>query len=116
MSIAAAQASKFYEQCVKEARVFTVLDEDNFLVFKIGDKDVIPFWSSRSRVQKTQSVHPKYANYVISEISLSEFLNKTLLLLEEQRINVGVNWSGARLVGYDVSAAELRNNIDFWVN
>jgi hypothetical protein len=114
MSIAAAQASKFYEQSVKDGSVFTVLDEDSYLIFKIGSTEVIPFWSSRSRVEKVQVAHPKYAGFTISEIPLSEFLNETLPLLEEQNINVGVNWAGVRLVGYDIPVADLRTNIGYW--
>jgi hypothetical protein len=67
-------------------------------------------------VEQVQVSHPKYAGFTISEIPLSEFLNETLPLLEDQNINVGVNWAGVRLVGYDISVADLRTNIGYWIS
>ncbi len=116
MSNAASNASAFYEQVVKDGSVFTVLDDDSFLVFLVRGTEVIPFWSSRYRVKKVQSSHPKYARFPISEIPLTEFLDKTLAQLEEENIHVGVNWSGKRLIGYDRSVADLKRNIGYWLD
>ena len=116
MSIATVHANAFYEQAVRDGSVFTVLEDDSFLIFPVRDKEdkeVVPFWSSQSRVEKMQATHPKYAQYAISKIPLAEFLEKTLAQFEEENINVGVNWSGKRLVGYDVSVADLRRNIAY---
>jgi hypothetical protein len=114
MSVAAAQASKFYEQVVVDGKVFTFMDDDSFLVFRKNDKEVIPFWSSRTRLEKIAKMHPKYSSSVIFEFSLAEFMNKTLLQLEEENICIGVNWSGPRLVGYNIPISELRTNIAYW--
>jgi hypothetical protein len=112
MSIAAAQASAFYEEAARHGSVLRVLEDDSFLVFPVDGKDVVPFWSTRSRVEKVQTGQSKFANYAISEIPLSEFLNATLAQLDEEHINVGVNWSGDRLVGYDMSVSDLRRNLE----
>jgi hypothetical protein len=114
MTVAAAQASKFYEQVALEGKVFTFMEDESFLVFPMKGTEVVPFWSSRTRLDKIQKMHPKYKAYVVSELSLLEFLTKTLQQLEEENINVGVNWSGSRLVGYDISVNELRTNIAYW--
>jgi NADPH:quinone reductase-like Zn-dependent oxidoreductase len=115
MSTASAQASKFYEQVVAEGKVFTFDDGNGYLVFPVGDVEVVPFWSTRTRCLKIQGVHSKYAGRTISEETLQEFLEKTLPLLEEERIRVGVNWSGKRLAGYDVSVADMRRNLRHWI-
>jgi hypothetical protein len=115
MSISAAQASKFYEQAVRDGRVFTLESPDGFLVFPIRDIEVIPFWSSRSRVEKIQSTMPEYARYSIHEKAFTEFYEETLPWLEEQRIHIGVNWSGERLSGYDVSVSDLRASLEHWM-
>ena len=115
MSIAAAQASKFYAQAAKEKLVFTFTEGDSYLVFPVQGKDVIPFWSSRSRMATVQSAHPKYRNFTVCELPLAEFLAKTLTRLQEDDIHIGVNWSGPRLTGYDISAADLRRNIEHWL-
>jgi hypothetical protein len=111
MSVAAAQASAFYEQVVAAGSVFTFVEDGSYLVFPVNGKDVVPFWSSRSRIETVQRAHPRYAAYAISEESLKQFLEKTLDQLEEENINVGVNWSGERSTGYDISAADVKRNI-----
>lgn len=116
MSTAALHASAFYEQVAREGSVFSFSDEDSMLIFRIRDQDVTPFWSSRSRMERVQAAHPKYAAYTIDEEPLDRFMRKTLQQLEEEAIQIGVNWSGARLTGYDVSAVELRRNIEYWLN
>lgn len=114
MTIAAAQASKFYEQVVRDDRVFTFLDADNFLVFPVGEIEVVPFWSSRSRLVAIQKDHEKYRGFEIEEMPFSGFWNKTLPQLAEEGIHVGVNWSGPRLVGYNLAIDDVRKNIDYW--
>ena len=106
MSIAAAQYAKFLEQAVSEGRVFTFTQSDEYLVFRVHDREVIPFWSSRSRMEKTQEEHTKYQKYLIAEMKLDEFTN-WLPKLGEDRISIGVNWSGKKLTGYDIEAGSL---------
>ena len=116
MSAAGRQARIFYEQVAKEGHAFTFLVDDNFLVFRIRDYDVIPFWSSRSRLERIQKSHPKYATYALSEIPLNRFLDTTLALLERDSVNVGVNWSGQHLTGYDLPVADLRRNVGYYLD
>ena len=113
MTIAAAQASQFYEQVSRKAKVFTFTENEHFLVFVVDENQVVPFWSSRSRVERIQREHPKYEKYSIEEMSLTEFLEKTLVQLDEESIRVGVNWSGKRLNGYDIPVADLRKNLAY---
>jgi len=114
MSTAALRANAFYVQVAKDRAVFSFSDEDSMLVFRIGNQDVRPFWSSRSRIEKVQAEHPKYAAFIIDEVPLDRFLQRTLQLLDEGKIHIGVNWSGARLTGYDISPKDLRRNIVYW--
>jgi hypothetical protein len=112
MSTAALHASAFYAEVAAHGAVFTLLEEGSFPVLRVGGSDVVPFWSSRSRAERVRQDHPKYANYAVDEITLTDFLAKTLALLEEERIRVGVNWSGPRLTGYDVAPSDIRTNIE----
>lgn len=116
MSIAAAQANIFYREVSSKKSAFTFLDDESFLVFPVAGQEVVPFWSTRSRVLLVQRNHPKYARFGISEVPLEEFLANTLPQLEEEGIRVGLNWSGQRLVGYDLSVVELRKNLDYWLH
>ena len=111
MSTAAAHATTFYVDAATHRVVFTLLEDDSFLVLRVGGTEVIPFWSTRARIQKMQELHPKYSGYAIEEIPLSKFMSTTLDLLAAESIRVGVNWSGERLTGYDLSVDDLRRNI-----
>jgi hypothetical protein len=114
MTVAAAQASKFYEQVVRDDRVFTLLDNGNFLVFPVGEIEVVPFWSSRSRLTAIQKDHQKYSRFEVDEMPFKDFWNKTLPQLAEEDIHVGVNWSGTRLVGYNLRVDDVKKNIEYW--
>ena len=112
MTIASAQAQKFYEQVAREDSVFTFTHDGDFLVFPIRDIEVVPFWSSLSRMNKIRATHQKYASYSITRSTLDEFLTETLPMLQKEDLHVGVNWSGPRLVGYDISVADLKRNVE----
>ena len=45
-------------------------------------------------------------------MSLSDFLAKTLPDLEAGGLRVGVNWSGKRLTGFDLTVADLQANLE----
>jgi hypothetical protein len=107
MSLAAAHAEKFYDEVVRKGKVFTFDDGEKYLVFPVRDCEVVPFWSSRSRCVKLQAMHSKYAGWHICEEPLEQFIEKTLKLLGTQGIQVGINWTGERLIGYDISVEEL---------
>ena len=113
MTIAAAQASQFYEQVVREGAVFTFTDDGSFLVFPVAGREVVPFWSSRTRLDRIQRGHAKYRSYVCKEISLASFWETTLPDLAGEGISIGVNWSGARLTGYDLSVSDLVRNLEY---
>lgn len=108
MSIAAAQASKFYEQVVREGKVFTFIVKGDFPVFRNRSVEVVPFWSSRSGISEIHEHHAEFAPYVIDEITFADFREKTLKQLEEEGICVGLNWTGEKLTGYDLPVSELR--------
>ena len=96
--------------------MFTFLAEGSFLVFPMRDGEAVPFWSSATRLARIRSQHPKYRQYEIDEIPLSKFLDAVVPQLAAEDIRIGVNWSGKRLVGYDISADDLQANIQYWVD
>jgi len=115
VSIAAVQYDKFREQAVREERVFTFTEGGEFLVYPVHAGETIPFWSSRSRLETIQKRTPKYQRYQIAEIPLTEFY-ALLDRLAREDIQVGVNWSGARLTGYNFPVTQLRDALDYWVD
>ncbi len=106
------QCAKFAEQVAVDGRVFSFIEPAGFLVFKIDGHDVVPVWSSSSRLQRIQKEHPKYRKYEATSMTLAEFL-AWLRELEDQKIRLGVNWAGKQLTGYDVEPHEVRAMIEY---
>jgi hypothetical protein len=115
VSQAASQASIFFEQVARERRAFTLLDEGHYIAMPMSNGDVVPFWSSRSRVEKVQGTHPKYASFEIDETPLDTFLTEVLPRFDAHATRVGANWSGPRLTGFDYSVPDVRKNLEYWI-
>ncbi len=115
MSQAASQASIFFEQVARERCAFTLLDEGNYIALPMSNGDVVPFWSSRSRVERVQGTHPKYASFGIDETPLDTFLTELLPRFDADGTRVGANWSGLRLTGFDYSVSDVRKNLEYWI-
>jgi len=115
MSNAAAAYDRFKEQAVRDGRVFTLKEKGDQLVFRVAGYEVIPFWSSRSRVERVQYVHPNLRAFEIHERTLSDFL-ALLQKLEADGVRLGANWSGKRLTGYDVEARDVRAGLQYWLD
>jgi hypothetical protein len=115
MTIAAAQYDKFKEQIVTGERVFAFTDARDLLVYPIEGSETVPFWSSCERLETIQQRLPKYRKWEITEMSFTDFWRR-LDKLEREKIQVGTNWSGARLLGYNVPIAELRVGLLYWID
>jgi hypothetical protein len=112
MSIAAAQYAKFMDQVAFERRAFSFTADDELLIYRSGNGDTVPFWSSRSRLETIRRRLPKYGAYSLTEFSLGEFYD-ALERLEAEGLLVGVNWSGEQLTGYNVPVADVRAALSY---
>ncbi|MEM6295087.1 MAG: DUF2750 domain-containing protein [Myxococcota bacterium] len=116
MFIAAAQARKFYEHVASEGRLFTFCDDGQLLIFPNGGFEVIPFWSSQSRLERVQKQHPKFRGCAFDETSLMEFVSDLAPRLHADGVRIGVNGSGERLRGYDVEVAHVLRNLKHYTD
>jgi hypothetical protein len=71
----------------------------------------MPVWSSLARVERIIANIPAYRGFAPVELSWQEFEEKWLPGLERDGLRVGINWTGARATGYDLSPADLRDRI-----
>lgn len=106
MSAASLQYNQFKTECVQEGKVYTFTKGGEYLVHPVQEREAIPFWSSRMRMEKTQQSSQKYKGYKISEMSLTDFI-EWLPELGTENIQIGANWTGSPLAGYDVSVPDL---------
>lgn len=114
MSFAARQAARFYEQVIVDGIVYSFSADGNFLIYPVGGREVVPFWSSRSRLETITKNLPKYRGFQFDETPFQAFYRDVLPGLEAEGLLVGINWSGPRLVGYNVPVADVRRNLDYW--
>jgi hypothetical protein len=108
MSTAAIHAAAFIKELINNKSVWTVRDEVGFPAPKnpSGER-AQPFWSSLSRVQLIIKNVPAYSKFTPYEINLDDFMTKWLPGLNKDGIKVGVNWSGQRATGYDLSPEDV---------
>jgi hypothetical protein len=114
MSQSASQASAFYEQVAKDRSVWTIKDANGFPApATLSGARAMPFWSSRSRVERVIETDPAYRYFEPVNVSWDEFLAKWIPGLEADGLLVGVNWSGPRATGYDLEPDKLVRAVEF---
>lgn len=112
MSQAASQAWAFYRDVAKNRILWTIRDEGGFPAPKTTEGRAQPFWSSLSRVQRVIKSVPAYQGFLPHELSWAEFCERWVPCLTNDNILVGVNWSGARALGYDIEASTVQQSVE----
>lgn len=111
MTVSAALADAFYRGVVESRAVWTLRDAGGFPTPHGDGGRSMPFWSSRSRVERIIANVPAYSSFEPFEISLDDFLARWLPGLERDGLKFGLNWSGERAVGYDVEPSRVAEAI-----
>ena len=114
MSQVAAQWNAFIKEIIHLRKIWTIRDEGGFPTStNIDGETSMPFWSLRSRAEKMIKDVPDYKEFQPYEIGFDEFLNRWLKGLEKDGLYVGVNWSGKRASGYDISPKRVLERIQY---
>jgi hypothetical protein len=112
MSQAGSQAAAFYREVAETHSVWSMRDAQGFPVYRNPEgKAVIPFWSSRSRLEAVQKSVPKFAAYEPLELPWDFFVEKWLPGLVSDGTHMGLNWSGVRAVGFDRDAQGVVDSV-----
>lgn len=113
MGISAAHAAAFYSEVAMARRVWGIKDSDGFPAPKSSDGGrAMPFWSSERRAIIIVETVPAYNGFEPVSIDLNEFCTRWIPGLEKDGLMVGLNWSGERATGYDVSPSDILRNLD----
>ena len=108
---AGAQANTFYSQVAAEGFVWALGRDGTPLFVNSPDKKVMPVWSSESRAQKAKS-EIQDPQLRVMRSSWSDFKQFHLELLDQERILLGLNWSGKNLSGFDLPARLVERSVD----
>ena len=112
MSMSAAQADAFYREVIDGGLVFTVFDAGGYpLPIGSSGSRAMAFWSKRSRAQRIIDNVPAYSAFDIEEIELGRWREEWLRDLKRDGLLVGLNWSGKRATGYDLSPDDVLRNL-----
>ena len=112
MTTSAAQAAAFYDEALRTGAVWTISDDGGHPAPRTSDGSrALPFWSLRSRAESVVANVPAYASFSVGEVPLDEFRERWLPELEDDGLRVGLNWSGARATGYDLTPRDVERNL-----
>lgn len=108
MSIAALHADAFVSEALDGARVWGIRDGAGFpTATNASGETAMPFWSSEKRARSVIGTVPAYRGFEPAPIPLAEFVDRWLPGLTRDGLRCGLNWSGRRATGYDVTPADL---------
>ena len=116
MSQAASQAAAFYRDVAEKQIVWTVGDDQGYPAPKTpSGRRAMPFWSSKSRVQRIIKNAPAYAVFEPIGFTWQQFVEEWLPIIKDANQLVGVNWSGKNVVGYDLEPDDLVANVEYHI-
>jgi len=112
VSQAASQAWAFYREVAAKRLLWTIRDDTGFPAPQnSGGKRVMPFWSSKSRVERIIKTVPAYSGFEPHEVAWADFCSTWAPDLVKDDMLVGVNWSGARALGYDIEPMNVIRSV-----
>jgi len=111
MSVSAAQAEAFYQEILRAGQVWAIRDEAGFPAPLTPEGRAMPFWSARSRAVKVIQNVDACEGFEPVKLTLDEWRSRWLPGLAKDGIRVGLNWSGARAVGYDLDPDDVEENL-----
>jgi len=113
MSQSASQSAIFYRDVKLSRKVWTIRDIEGFPApMNSEGKRAMPFWSSKSRAEIIIKSISAYNGFEPVELSLNDFYKKWLPGLIKDELLVGVNWSGNKVIGYDLNPENIIDWLD----
>lgn len=108
MSLSAAHTAAFRREVPSEGRVWSIRDARGFPAPALPDGGrAMPFWSKRSRAERVVGAVAAYGDFRVVDIATADWLDSWLPGLTRDGLLVGVNWAGARAVGFDLTPSRV---------
>ncbi|WP_204299686.1 DUF2750 domain-containing protein [Actinoplanes campanulatus] len=105
MSQSGSQAAAFFNE-VARYRV----DQGSPAPMTSSGRRAMPYWSSKARAQRAIKVWG--GDLRVASMTLEKWRDEDLPQLAEEDLRVGINWTGPRLTGWDITVSEALNRLD----
>jgi hypothetical protein len=110
VSQSASQAAAFFREVASHGTVWYVTDDRGLPAAETsGGKRALPYWSSPARAQRAADIWG--AGLRTGSFSLETWRDRELPSLAADDYQVGINWTGPRLVGWDFTVAEVLSRL-----
>jgi hypothetical protein len=108
MSLSGAHKAAFRREVLREGRVFAIRDGEGYPAPADPEgRRAVPFWSKPTRARRVADQAAAFLGFEIVVIELDDWLAGWLPCLERDEMLVGVNWSGGRATGFDLTPAQV---------
>lgn len=110
MSQSGAQAAVFFRDVRRSRTVWFVRDEQGSPAPRNPDGTrSLPFWSTSARAARAARLWGR--GLWVASTPLEQWRDSELPSAAEDGLLIGVNWSGPRLTGWSLTAAEVLNRL-----
>lgn len=108
MSQSAAQAAAFFAEVARSGRLWTVRDVGGYPApVSAAGRRAQPFWSTEARVRRIINRVPAYSGFDAEQLDLASWRDRWLPGLRQDGLLVGLNWTGTRATGFDLTPDEV---------
>ena len=108
MNTSATQSHRFVSAICRTKVLWSIEDAAGFPAPKTASGHrAMPFWSTLLGAKSIVRNAKAYAAFAPVEIPLEDFMGEWLPRLHQDGLVVGIDWSGARAVGFDIAADAL---------
>ncbi|WP_374222013.1 DUF2750 domain-containing protein [Allobranchiibius sp. CTAmp26] len=102
----------FFREIGADGSVWTIEDDDGVPAPRGTDGHrAMPFWSLQSRAERIINRAPEYDGFRTREIPRSEFEHRWLPGASRHGLLVGLNWSGTRVAGFDLTPIDVLDRL-----
>ncbi|MEV6346435.1 DUF2750 domain-containing protein [Actinoplanes sp. NPDC051851] len=111
MSASGPQTAAFFREIAERRTVWWVRNDDGGPTFILESGDeVFPYWSSEKRSRTAAALWGP--GYRPVSMPLDRWRDRALPDLAREDLRIGVNWTGERLTGWDLTVPEVLNRLE----
>jgi len=108
MSLSGAHKAAFRREVVQDGLVYSIRDEVGYPApADEQGRRAVPFWSKPTRARRAIDQVAAYQGFEVMSVELDDWLAGWLPCLDRDGMLVGVNWSGSRATGFDLTPVQV---------